>query len=176
MIQLKSAGEIKQKIARVPKIIYFISAGVLLVAAYVFSFILPRTIEFSYAGDNCRTALVFLPNQQKTSGDPSFTLEYQKKIAGAFATQLCVKPVAAPEKGERAVQSSPFGWPLFQSNYQIKVTEPPQVVGSQTNAPIAIKNRLSSLSTSPTIYLTTQLALATTLKVAAPNQALLSVE
>ena len=139
MIQLKSAGKIKQKIARVPKIIYFISAGVLLMATYVFSFILPRTIEFSYAGDNCRTALVFLPNHQKTSGDPSFTLEYQKKIAGTFATQLCVKPVAAPEKGERAVQSSPFGWPLFQSNYQIKVTEPPQVVGSQTNAPIAIK-------------------------------------
>lgn len=139
MNQTKKPGELKQKFAKVPKAVYLAGAGLLLVAVYVFNFILPRTINFSYAGDNCRSALTFLPDQQKISGDSSFTIEYDKKVAGVVSTRLCVKPTSAPKESVASVQSSPFGLPVFKSNYQVKVDEPPQIVGSLTNAPIAIK-------------------------------------
>lgn len=93
---------------------------------------LGQKMQFTYAGNNCQSRLVFLPGFQQTSAG-GYQIQYEDILTiGGFqlsAGRACVNPVSTPQpNSEATVKSSLFGIPLLaQQSLRLYVPEFPAV-------------------------------------------------
>lgn len=127
-----------EKIKRAPIKTSLIACGVLIVCGYIYAYIVPRHVVFSYSGDTCVRELTILPSQQKTIDSSRLLVQHKSEVGNMFATMTCFSPVAAPDEGSVSLASAPFGWAIFRSNYTVSIGAAPKVMGAVTKTPIAI--------------------------------------
>lgn len=114
----------------------------IIVIGYILSFVVPKNIAFSYAESRyCVGGITLLPELHKQSGDSTFKLQADGgvKIGSLylFSNEICVKPIVSPPVGNVGVGYSPFGGPIFRSNYVVKVAPRPKV-NANLDKPIAL--------------------------------------
>jgi len=114
----------------------------LLAASYIFFFVVPKNITFSYSDSNyCVDKIILLPDLSKQTGKQNFKLQVEGgvKIGSLylFSNKVCITPVVSPSDGTSAVGYSPFGGPIFQSNYAVNVGPKPKV-SATLDQPVAL--------------------------------------
>ncbi len=106
----------------------------------------PRTLQFSYAGESCIGKLTLLPQVLQSSSDAyELSVEDSISVGGVplMGRSICATPVAAPEAGTQAERLS-IGGIGFPAHYVRVVTpEAPSVVLASVQKPIAAARPLS---------------------------------
>lgn len=117
----------------------------LLVGSIAVSFFLPRTVNFSYAGGNCFTQPVVLPNLLSKKKSQSFAAEpvASFSIAGypLFARTTCVTPTETPK--EHAKETISFGMGVLSKNITVEAGAFPSLANHETlQKPVATRDPL----------------------------------
>ena len=134
--------------------------------ALVFS---PRSIVFSYAGDNCVSQLSLFPTVLHIANNDQYNVTLKDEVRiGTFpiATRsLCVTAKIAPTQDAARISVSPLGWLLAQKTYVIKANDRPKVSLAPLQAPIPatkpVKLSLSAPDDLSTYILATDTAKST---------------
>ena len=127
---------------KVPLEFWINSYVLIMIIAYVLCFIIPKNIDFTFAqSDFCTSKLSLLPDLYKQSGDTKFKLQVSgmTKVGNfnLFSNKICFKPITAPSGDNIKLSYSPFGGPIFQSNYIVNVSPRPKA-SAIFNKPIAL--------------------------------------
>lgn len=108
-----------------------ILSSIAIIIGYVIVFALPKTVTFSYSEATCVRQLTFAPSTMKQVHESGYEVAFKDTvtIAGHPVASLtaCFTPVAAPEKGESMVATSPYGSWVLARNYLITVSDAPTV-------------------------------------------------
>ncbi len=134
----------------------FITGVTLVVIGLVFAY-WPRTIEFSYAGDNCVSQLSVFPKTLQSSESDQYALEVTRSVdvgdRQLFGLEACVKPIGSPEEGEARLAMAPFGLSLFGKTFIIKTPAAPVLSVQLLERPIPAKKPVVlPLSTSDEVF------------------------
>ena len=117
---------------------------------------IPRTIQFSYAGESCVSKVVLLPDTLQSAGD-GYKLEVVDTVAignvELFGRRVCVTPTAVPQPGTENGRLS-WGGISFPAHYfRVETPEAPLMRLDAVKRPIAAAKPLSlSLSTKDAIF------------------------
>ena len=117
---------------------------------------IPRTIDFSYAGESCANKVVLLP-QTLTSTGNAYDLEVKDIVSVGnfelFGRRVCATPLTVPEPGTEHARLS-VGGIVFPAHYiRIAVPDAPSVTLDPVKKPIAAAKPLTlSLSTKDVIF------------------------
>jgi protein MpaA len=91
----------------------------------------PRTIHFSYEGNNCQPQLTILPRLLAADSKAPYDLMVEGvwSIAGypIAGTQVCVVPVAAPKPGEVKVGFAPWNSVVARKTFIIRTPDAPKL-------------------------------------------------
>lgn len=93
----------KNRLSNISRNGWVIGGGIFLIAAIIFTVVLiPKTIQFSYAGASCARHFTIAPSLQSFNSS-EFTVQFKDTIAVSgvvlASTKLCVEPTAAPKEG-----------------------------------------------------------------------------
>lgn len=146
----------KNNLSKLPKR-YWIIIGVLfaIIVAYCLVFFIPKSIQFSYASDNCVRQLVLFPGAQ-TLNSNEFDAEFKDTLVVAgqtvASTKLCIQPKQALEQGQVAAQLSPGGGWFAAKKFIISVPETPlarasDIVGQTISTAEPLTIQLSAADT-----------------------------
>lgn len=119
-----------ERLRRIPKRVYLVAALCFFVIWYILLFVVPRSIQFTYAeGKSCISQSTLLPALQRTADDQRFqvTMENTIKIGNVpiVSAKTCVRPTTLPKSGDQIVATAPVGGWLFRYNLVVKVPEAP---------------------------------------------------
>lgn len=121
---------------------FAITTMVVLGLWYGVHFVVPRPISFSYAGSTCTSEVILAPGVFRGESADNLQISYEDTIGiGSFdliSTKTCVNPVAAPVPGTVSLESSPFGMPMLQQRYTVRVDTLPKVMSSVDLLPVAM--------------------------------------
>lgn len=129
----------------------FIATGTFcsaLLFAYTIQFYLPRTINFSYAGANCSTNPVLLPNLVSEHPSPGFDIKLPSSVNvfgyPLYSHNTCITPIVPPNEASiEVVQLNHFGSGFLKKNIKVMPAEPPLVTNMDIfDAPLAAKSPL----------------------------------
>ncbi len=123
------------------KVVYVAVAIIATIAIYIFLFIVPRTVLFSYAEPSaCKVWPTLFPSSMQTLDNEQFTVEFKPslKIGGVtlFSDTRCVTPTSAPKPGDTVVTAAPLGGWLFRQNIRVNVPSQPIASVSNLNKPV----------------------------------------
>lgn len=93
-------------------------------------FFIPKTVQFSYAGQTCVSHFTLLPALQKASSSDFALIPHDAVSIGAwpiFATKLCAEPTKAPKEGAYKATLSLFSGLLGARQFVVTVPSPPRV-------------------------------------------------
>jgi hypothetical protein len=118
-------------LSKIPPKIWIITLTLVVAIGYILCFVVPKNITFTYAEHRyCVGGVILLPELQKQSGGTTFKLQVEggAKIGSLylFASKICIEPMVAPSSGKTAIGYSPFGGPIFRSNYTVTVGSQPK--------------------------------------------------
>lgn len=134
------------KLANIPLKYSIILVSTFLVGVYSLVMLIPKSVQFSYAGKTCTNWPVLLPENYKTVGGNGYVAYPSDLIKiGKFpvlATSVCFAPLSAPGEGKKQVGLAPFGVGLLVKRFEIKVNTPPKAIISFTK-PIPITKPLT---------------------------------
>lgn len=105
---------------------------VLLVLLYIWAFIIPTNVQFSYANkETCIGRVTLAPGlQNQRAGKDGFSVELKDRVSlfgvPLFSRNTCVSPVASPNEGRTKVSVAPFGLPLFSKTYGVNIPAMPK--------------------------------------------------
>lgn len=123
----------------------FVGLFLLFFALYVVAF-WPRTIIFSYSGNNCVSQLSLFPRLLQASGNSSYKLTVTNTvdIAGypVIGRQVCVTPESAPREGKAKVGLAPFGWLLARKTFTVETPAAPVVSVATLTGSVALADAL----------------------------------
>jgi len=139
-------NSLKSRLSKITVKIWIILLAIILILLYVFNFIIPKSIVFTYAETkHCISQFVLLPGLQKQPKDENFKIKTEGgvKIGSfyLFSNEICITPATAPSVGDEKINLSPFGWIIFRNSYNIHVGDRPKVSAS-TDQPVAIAKPL----------------------------------
>jgi len=134
-----------------------IVGGILLsLGSYIIIFA-PRTVIFSYSGDNCVGQLTLLPRLLK----PDQGRNYQLRIADTIdiagypiiGRKVCVSPATSPKEGKVNVGIAPFGWIIARKTFTIETPRAPLVsVASLAGSIPATRSLKIPISAKDTVF------------------------
>jgi len=149
----------------VKKILLFIRAhltfrvmivgGILLsLGAYLIIFA-PRTIVFSYSGDNCVGQLTMFPRLLNADKGRNYQLRVVDTIDIAgypiVGRKVCIAPSTSPKEGKVNVGIAPFGWIIARKTFVVETPRAPLVsiasLAGSIPATRSLKIPISSLDT-----------------------------
>jgi len=149
----------------VKKILLFIRAhltfrvmivgGILLsLGAYLIIFA-PRTIVFSYSGDNCVGQLTLFPRLLNADKGRNYQLRVVDTIDIAgypiVGRKVCIAPSTSPKEGKVNVGIAPFGWIIARKTFVVETPRAPLVsiasLAGSIPATRSLKIPISSLDT-----------------------------
>jgi protein MpaA len=152
----KISHQYKHLRKKVPATVWItLVVGVSSVLIYTVIFFIPKTIQFSYAGDTCIRQLVLLPGIQSTKAD-AFDVSFQGtlQVAGFTyaATKVCVTPRQAPVAGTHGASVGLLGGWYVAKHFKITVAEPPvaqtsDLIGKSLSTTLPLTINLSSADT-----------------------------
>ncbi len=153
----------------------------LTVALYVFVFIVPKNLSFSFASaKSCTTFPTLLPNvpRKVTSGDYELSVQGGWKVGTVWlvGTKLCAQPTKEPTSGGMIVGFAPFGGWLFRQMLQINVPPEPTARSTGLDQPIPTTKPLTVLLSSPDYVYTYTLAVGTKTASCKPAGSVVAVE
>lgn len=119
--------------------------AVVTAAVYAFLLVVPRPVEFSFAGETCINKLTLMPSVYKTDDHSSYEVVYKGGIKNVVSTKTCFEPTKAPGKETAKVVSSPWGIKLLGSRFTLSSAEPPEVMAQN-----ALRHTLAI--TKPLVY------------------------
>ena len=134
---------------------------VLLAAAYVWCFVIPTNVQFSYANqETCVGRVTLLPGIHKQrAGVDDFTVELKDTVdvfgAPLVSKSVCVLPNNnAPVEGRTKVSIAPFGIPVFSKTYGINAPAVPSAqIAKLRNAEVsAVRPLTVPLSDKDAVY------------------------
>ncbi len=107
-----------------------------LLASYLVIFMLPRTTNFSFAGNPCSNNLVLLPKLHRINAGSSFSLESGGGLTVAgyplTSTSTCIFAKSAPVPGSEVIKISSTFLPFISQNMNIATPTLPSVSGVET--------------------------------------------
>jgi hypothetical protein len=126
-------------------IVFGTALAVLLGLSYGISTLLPRSVQFSYARENCFSNPLLLPELTTKKTSHNFTAEPKPSvhIAGypVLSRSTCVKATKAPTSNTHEVIS--FGNNLFRKSIQVRTSDYPGVAQNiDTSKPLPTKQAL----------------------------------
>lgn len=133
-----------------PSHLLFIGAGVYVVvtAAFTASFFVPRSVSFSFAGQNCFVSPTLLPNMVAKRQGKTFSAEPGPSIVVAgyplYSHTTCIEPASAPEaKISENISLHPLGLGFLKKNIKVSAGELPKVDGKTPfSQPLSTKDPL----------------------------------
>ena len=136
------AKNVKFLLSKINLKIWLILLASLLAASYIFFFVVPKNIAFSYSENKyCVNQITLLPDLSKQTGKQNFKLQVEGgiKIGSLylFSNKVCITPTVSPFNGTSVLGYSPFGSPIFQSNYAVNVGPKPKITAN-LNQPVAL--------------------------------------
>jgi predicted deacylase len=148
---LKDIWKLPKKVT-IPSLIF-----VIFVVFYIVFFVVPKNIEFSYAGTTCTNQLTLFPDLHKTVDQSRFRVEPQNILRlgkmPVISNKMCFIAEKAPQKGVNTVASAPFGAILFRSHFNLKITDPPLANASSIKGPVPVTKPLKvNLTTTDRIF------------------------
>lgn len=114
---------------------YLVIGGVLLGLTLIYGvlFLIPKKVTYSYAGETCISQVTLFPSTLRST-DGAFILAVKDELKiGSFAyaaTQVCVTPNTAPQKGEYVSSLQPFGGGFMATQFLVVVADHPEVRSS----------------------------------------------
>ncbi|MBL8122064.1 DUF2817 domain-containing protein [Candidatus Saccharibacteria bacterium] len=123
---------------------------------WVWSLSVPSRVNFSYAGETCKTRLVPLPFSQQSNAD-NFRVSYKDTFqlgrATLLASKVCFNPKTAPKQGEVQISSKLFDSSLFRTRYVLRVPRPASVARVASADKLAITKPINfALDTKDEIF------------------------
>ncbi|HEX9153212.1 MAG TPA: hypothetical protein VF809_00145, partial [Candidatus Saccharimonadales bacterium] len=115
------------------RLLYALGVGALCaLAAYMVAFCWPRTLQLSYAQENCFTNPIILPNAATVKPSTSFSVSQPGKltIAGypVYSHTSCIKLVRPPRAAsEEKIAIQLPGNPFIKKRVTVKTGQPPRV-------------------------------------------------
>lgn len=101
----------------------------LFIIFYGVTFFVPKSVQFSYAGDTCVGQLTLLPSLHKAAGNDKFIVSFRNKATlGSFplvSSKTCFKAVSAPKQGEVSVATAPFGGVIARKAFVVTIPKAP---------------------------------------------------
>ena len=113
------------RLRSVPLLVYIGGGAVLLSVAYIWTFIIPTNIQFSYANkESCTGWFTLAPDWQKQrAGKQAYLVTPKDTVslfgAPIFSRSVCVSSVNAPKQGLQKVSFAPFGLPIFSKTFGV---------------------------------------------------------
>lgn len=134
-----------------------IVGGILLSFGMYLLIFAPRTIVFSYSGDNCVGQLTLLPRLLNADKGRSYQLRVTDTIdiAGypVVGRKVCVAPSTSPKEGKVNVGIAPFGWIVARKTFTIETPRAPLVsVASLAESIPATKSLKIPISSQDTVF------------------------
>jgi protein MpaA len=130
-------------------------AGLLFLAYGLFSFLVPRTIAFSYAGQSCTSALTLLPDAVPQTNS-TYEMKFQRGIQlGAWrplTTSTCVTPKKAPTEGAATVAATLLPVPYLSQRYTITTPATPSLKAARSTLHPVTKPVVFQLSQADTTH------------------------
>lgn len=132
-----------------------IVGGILLsLGAYLIIFA-PRTIVFSYSGDNCVGQLTLFPRLLNADKGRNYQLRVVDTIDIAgypiVGRKVCIAPSTSPKEGKVNVGIAPFGWIIARKTFVVETPRAPLVsiasLAGSIPATRSLKIPISSLDT-----------------------------
>ena len=132
-----------------------IVGGILLsLGAYLIIFA-PRTIVFSYSGDNCVGQLTMFPRLLNADKGRNYQLRVVDTIDIAgypiVGRKVCIAPSTSPKEGKVNVGIAPFGWIIARKTFVVETPRAPLVsiasLAGSIPATRSLKIPISSLDT-----------------------------
>lgn len=125
-----------------PLKVWVILLVLVIIIWYVFCFVIPKNIDFTYAESRyCVSKLTLLPDIYKQSPETKFKLQSEGGVKLGklylFSNKICFKPITPPAGKNTNISYSLFGGPIFRSNYTIDAGSQPKASAS-FNRPIAL--------------------------------------
>jgi len=122
-----------------------IGVGVAVLAfLYIWTFIIPTNVQFSYANKaTCANWFMLAPGiQQQRAGKEDFKIVPTDvtSVFGVplFSTKVCVSSEAAPEQGRVKTSIAPFGLPIFSKTFGVDTPASPTAnIGNLKDAEIS---------------------------------------
>lgn len=133
---------VKFLLSKITLKIWLILLASLLAASYIFFFVIPKNIAFTYSESKyCVDQITLLPDLNKQTGKQNFNLQVEGgvKIGSLylFSNKVCLTPTVSPSNSTSTLGYSPFGGPIFQSNYAVNVGPNPKV-SANLGQPVAL--------------------------------------
>jgi protein MpaA len=121
----------RSTLLKVPIKFWVIALVFVVIISYTLCFIIPKNINFTYAENSyCISKLTLLPDLYKQSGETDFKLQLSGTTRigkfDLFSNEICFKPTKSPSGDNIRISYSPFGGPVFQSNYIVNVGPRPK--------------------------------------------------
>lgn len=118
----------------------------LLASGLAVSFFVPRTVNFSYAGDNCFSHPLLLPDLISRKESERYLAEpvASLSIAGypLFSRTTCVEPAETPR--EKASEVISFGFGVFKKNIRVSAGAFPSVANQEVlDSPVSTQQPLT---------------------------------
>lgn len=127
---------------RIPRWIFVVVPVLLVVIVYILNYVVPKPIQYSFAGTTCVKSATLAPSLVMMSSSDKFTVSYKDTIKlGSFdlySSKTCFTPKTAPEMGEYDVAAAPLGGALFRTNFKLTVPEQPKVTPVATKESVAL--------------------------------------
>ncbi len=127
----KIAKKIISIFKRIPKWILVLLPILIATIIYVVNYVIPKPIQYSFAGTTCVRSSTFAPSISMASSSDKFTVSYKDTVKlGSFdlySGKTCFTPTVAPETGEHIVAASPLGGAFFRTSFKLTVPETPKV-------------------------------------------------
>lgn len=136
--------------------VMLVGGGLLSFGLYLIIFA-PRTIVFSYSGENCVGQLTLLPRLL----DADKGRNYQLRVADTIdiagypiaGRKVCVTPSTSPKEGKVNVGTAPFGWIIARKTFVIETPRAPLVsVASLAESIPATRSLKIPISSQDTVF------------------------
>lgn len=127
---------------RIPRWMFVTVIAMIVITVYVFNYLIPKPIQYSFAGTTCVKSATLAPSLIISSDSDKFDISYKDTIKlgsfDLFSSKTCFTPKTSPEMGEYNVTAAPLGGTLFRSNFKLTVPEPPKVSSITTEKSVAL--------------------------------------
>lgn len=134
-----------------------IGVGVVFVLAYSLAFLIPKRVQFSYAGKTCTSQLTLLPGLHRADDNSKLDATFSDMLKiGSFtwgSTKTCFTAASEPRHGQITLGISPFGSFIAKKQFIVSVPKAPVANFAGLDQPVPVsKSLIIPISQQDTVY------------------------
>lgn len=136
--------------------------AVFMMTVYALVFFIPKSIEFSYAGETCAPQLTIFPGLHKTNNDDGIAVSFRDEIrVGSVALaskKVCFSAERHPHEGNITITSAPFGGWIARKQFTLTIPAAPVANTAPLGDPLPVSKPLQIELSEPDSIFTYKLA------------------